>query len=189
VAVADPERAQRVLQTIAGTGREALRDMRSLLGALRHDDTGSAADTPQPTIQDITDLIDRLRDSGLPVLLEQTGDPLPLSRAAHLAGYRLVQEALTNVVKHAGPQAAAWVRIDWGDADLRITVRDDGQPPPPTVGTAGPGRGQIGMAERLALVGGTLDNGPLTDGGYQVVGRIPALHGDPVTPRPQRRTG
>ncbi|WP_051267286.1 sensor histidine kinase [Nakamurella lactea] len=186
VAAGDPEQTQQVMRTIADTGREALRDMRSLLGVLRDDagpDAGSGPigagsgrpgdDPPQPTLNDLRQLLERVSTSGLPVELVITGTPRPLDRAGQLAGYRLVQEALTNVVKHAGAGARATVQIDWGRADLTVTVLDTGQPPPPTVGSDGRGRGQIGMAERLALLGGTLHTGPMTDGGYRVVGRIP----------------
>ncbi|WP_163544580.1 sensor histidine kinase [Occultella kanbiaonis] len=180
VAAADGPRAAEVLRTIADTGREALQDMRSLLGVLRTDEVDrrlsgieTPDDAPQPTIDDVPQLVERLRDSGLAVELTVTGRPRPLDRAAHLAAYRLVQESLTNVVKHAGDGASATVRIDWGPEDLVLQVTDSGQPPPPTVATSGPGRGQVGMAERLALLGGTLNAGPATDGGYRVSGRIP----------------
>jgi len=169
---ADGRRAAQVLQTIADTGREALHDMRSLLGVLRADQPTDGSE-PQPTIENIEQMIDRLRESGLAVWLQVTGTPRALDRAAHLAAYRLVQESLTNVVKHAGPGAQAQVGIHWGATDLTLDVTDTGQPPSPTVGSQGAGRGQVGMAERLELLGGSLHTGPATDGGYRVVGRIP----------------
>lgn len=172
VASADGRRAEQVLQTIADTGREALHDMRSLLGVLRADQPTDGSE-PQPTIENIEQMIDRLRESGLAVWLQVTGTPRGLDRAAHLAAYRLVQESLTNVVKHAGPGARAQVDIHWGATDLTLDVTDTGQPPPPTVGSQGAGRGHVGMAERLELLGGSLHTGPATDGGYRVVGRIP----------------
>lgn len=181
VAATDPERAQQVMLTIADTGRESLRDMRSLLGVLRGDTRPGGRpdaenpgdDAPQPTMDDVPALVERVRASGQSIDLQISGTPGRLDRAAQLAGYRLVQEALTNVVKHAGPGAHTEVQIVWGAGDLRVSVRDDGHPPPPTVGSDGRGRGHVGMAERLGLLGGTLQTGPVTDGGYQVIGRIP----------------
>lgn len=188
VAATDIAKAAEVMRTIADTGREALQDMRSLLGVLRSDDPHEMSQ-PQPTIDDIPQMVDRVRESGLPVSLDVCGRPRTLDRAAHLAAYRLVQESLTNVVKHAGAGARAQVRIDWGGQDLTLEVTDTGQPPPPTVGSSTPGRGHVGMSERLTLLGGSLSAGPATDGGYRVTGRIPLVRGNSVaassTPRPK----
>lgn len=187
VAATDTAKAAEVMRTIADTGREALQDMRSLLGVLRSDDPQEMSQ-PQPTIADITQMVDRVRESGLPVSLDVSGRSRNLDRAAHLAAYRLVQESLTNVVKHAGAGARAQVRIDWGEQDLTLEVTDTGQPPPPTVGSSLPGRGHVGMSERLTLLGGSLSAGPATDGGYRVTGRIPLVRSNSVavssTPQP-----
>ena len=112
---ADPAAAEQVLATVAATGREALRDMRNLLGVLRRDDTldGPEDFGPQPTLADLPDLITVVRGSGLPVTLIEHGPAVPLDRAGELAAYRLVQEALTNVVKHAGADARADVQLGW----------------------------------------------------------------------------
>lgn len=181
VTASDPGRATEVLRTIADTGREALRDMRSLLGVLRRDghdiDDGGDGD-PQPTLDDLPALVQRVRTSGLPVSLAVDGEPRPVDRAVDLAGFRLVQESLTNVVKHGGPAATAEVRMLWERTTLTVTVTDSGRPPGPTVAAPATGRGLVGMAERIALVGGTLHTGPGDDGGYRVVGRIP-LSGTP----------
>ena len=182
----DGRRAAQVLGTIADTGREALQDMRSLLGVLGADQPNRASE-PQPTIDDIEQMVDRLRASGLAVSLQVTGTPRAVDRAAHLAAYRLVQESLTNVVKHAGAAAGAQVDIRWTATDLTVEVTDTGQPPPATVGSRVPGHGQVGMAERLELLGGWLQTGPATDGGYRVLARIPVDDRDPAATATTRR--
>ena len=172
VAGRDPVAAATVLATIAETGRTALTDMRSLLGVL---DPGSSPGTtdPQPTVDDLPRLVARVRASGQPVSLRVDGDPRPLDRAAHLAAYRLVQEALTNVVKHAGPDVEADVVLTWSRQALHLQVIDRGTPPRATDGVTPGGRGLPGMRERLQLVGGRLTAGPADSGGFAVSGVIP----------------
>ncbi|SOD97585.1 Signal transduction histidine kinase [Blastococcus haudaquaticus] len=172
VAATDPAAAATALATIAETGRTALTDMRSLLGVL-DPATGPAAAAPQPTIDDLPELVRQIRASGQPVTLRIDGDPRPLDRAAHLAAYRLVQEALTNVVKHAGPDVEAEVVLTWDRQALRLQVTDQGTPPRATDGVPAGGRGLTGMRERLHLVGGRLSVGPAESGGFSVVGEIP----------------
>lgn len=167
----DPSAAA-LFSVIADTGREALRDMRSLLGVLGSDSDPDGR-RPQPTMDDLAPMIDRLGRTGLIATLETTGDPRPVDRAIHLAAYRLVQESLTNVAKHAGSGARAAVRVRWSDDTLLLTISDDGVPPPPTVPAPTAGRGHTGMAERLASVGGSLDVGPDPGGGYRVAASIP----------------
>jgi signal transduction histidine kinase len=171
VAGKDPAAAAAALATIAETGREALTDMRALLGVL---DPGPAPHTtePQPSVDDLAELVERVRASGQPVRLLVEGEPQPLERAAHLAAYRLVQEALTNVVKHAGPDVEAVVGLSWSREALRVRVTDQGLPPPARV-SAVPGRGLLGMQERLQLAGGHLRAGPAESGGFEVQGEIP----------------
>lgn len=172
VAATNPDAAATALATIADTGREALTDIRSMLGVL-DGGSGPAALGPQPTVDDIPELVERVRASGQPVQLHVTGEPRPLGRSAHLAAYRLVQEALTNVVKHAGPDVAADVALTWDTDVLRLEVTDQGAPFRATDGMSPDGRGLVGMRERLQLVGGTLRVGPAESGGFAVMGEIP----------------
>ena len=183
VAAKYPAAAATVLATIADTGRTALTDMRSLLGVLDPGDGPAVAD-PQPTIDDLPELVRKIRASGQPVTLRIDGDPRPMDRAAHLAAYRLVQEALTNVVKHAGPDVEAEVVLTWDRQALRLQVTDRGTPPRATDGAPAGGRGLTGMRERLHLVGGRLSVGPAESGGFAVVGEIPTAAG---TTRGERR--
>ena len=179
VAAKDPAAAATALATIAETGRTALTDMRSLLGVLDAGGGRGAVD-PQPTIDDLPDLVQRIRASGQRVSLRIDGEPQPLDRAAHLAAYRLVQEALTNVVKHAGPDVEAEVVLTWDRRALRLEVTDRGTPPPATAGVRAGGRGLTGMRERLHLAGGRLSVGPADSGGFAVVGEIPTAGAAPA---------
>ncbi|MGL5850564.1 MAG: sensor histidine kinase [Phycicoccus sp.] len=172
VATRDPGAAAAVLGTIADTGRAALTDIRSMLGVL-DSDPDRPAEGPQPTVADLSDLVDRLRAAGQPVRLRVDGEPQPLDAAAHLAAYRLVQEALTNVVKHAGGHVGAEVTLTWTPEALRVSVTDDGAPRPATAALPRSGRGLVGMGERLRLVGGTLTAGPGDRGGFVAAGEIP----------------
>src|SRR5690242_14376444 len=135
-----------------------------------------AALRPQPGLGELDSLIRRVSAAGLPVELAVTGGPRPLPPGADLAAYRVVQEGLTNVLRHAGA-ATATVAVDWGE-NLRITVGDDGHGHA-GAGTAAPGRGLLGLRERLALYGGELDAGPRAEGGWQLRGVLP-LTGPPV---------
>jgi len=170
----DPERAAAVLATIAQAGRQALTDMRGLLGVLRPDAPLSTEDGnswgPQPTLAELPELLDRVRGAGLPVQYTEAGAARPLGPAAELAAYRVVQEALTNTLKHAGPAAAATVRFTWTDDELAVTVCDSGHGPTPSDGG---GHGLIGMRERLAVVGGSVAAGPGPEGGFVVRARQP----------------
>jgi signal transduction histidine kinase len=169
VAATRPDQAARALDTIAETGRDALTDMRGLLGVLREEapDTG---EPPQPGLADLPGLLDRVRAAGLPVAYAETGSPAKVGAATGLAVYRLVQESLTNTLKHAGPHAAAAVRLDWGPHELAVEVRDDGRGPAPG-GTGG--RGLVGMGERVGLAGGTTASGPGPGGGFLVTATLP----------------
>lgn len=149
-----PERASGILDTIATTGREALMEMRGLLGVLG----GESSTEPQPGLADVDDLVERMRAAGLAVRLE-ADEPGQVAPAVGLTAYRVVQEALTNVSRHAGPGAVATVSVTRTARQLTIEVSDDGvgiQRPP--------GRGLRGMRERVAAVGGTLEAGPSGEG-------------------------
>jgi signal transduction histidine kinase len=180
VARSDPERAAPVLATIAETGRQALADMRGLLDVLRPDARANEVDqrdgwTPQPTLAELPELLERVRGAGLPVTYEESGAARPLGPAAELALYRLVQEALTNTLKHGGPGAEATVRFEWGAQALTVDVRDNGRGVAPSPGD---GHGLIGMRERIASVGGSLNAGLLPEGGFRVEARLPLRTND-----------
>jgi signal transduction histidine kinase len=174
-AAKDPGAATAALTAVATTGRQALTDMRAVLGVLRSDNDAAADGTaPQPTLDDVPALVDRVRAAGTPVSLTTTGAARPVDRAASLAAYRVVQEALTNVVRHAAAGASARVRFDWRADGLDIAVTDDGGGPAegPSGTPAAAGRGLIGMRERVVSVGGHLDAGPRGDG-FAVVAHLP----------------
>jgi signal transduction histidine kinase len=165
-AAADPEIATKTLGTIASTSREALSQMRSLLGVLRTEDDEAAPKAPAPDLSQIAQLVANVRASGLGLEFWQDGHPRrALPAGAELAAYRAVQEALTNVLKHAGPDARATLTMAWTPHGLDIEVTDNGVGATPTDGL---GRGQQGMKERVALYGGRAEFGPGASGGYTV---------------------
>lgn len=165
-AAANPEVATETLGTIAATSREALKEMRSLLGVLRTEDDEAAPKAPAPDLTQVTQLVQNVRASGLPLEYHQGGQPRrKLPPGAELAAYRAIQEALTNVLKHAGPNAQATLSMTWTPHGLSIEIADTG------VGattTDGLGRGQQGMRERVGLYGGTVDFRPVDATGYTV---------------------
>jgi signal transduction histidine kinase len=152
-----------VLVTIERIGRGALTEMRRLVGMLRSDAADPLA--PQPGLDDLPTLVAQVRAAGLPVELEVEGDPRELPVGIELSAYRIVQEALTNALKHAG-QARASVHVRYGQDSLELEIVDDGagaQPP-----LASGGQGLVGMRERVALYGGRLDAGRRPTGGFAV---------------------
>ncbi|HEU4657185.1 MAG TPA: sensor histidine kinase [Capillimicrobium sp.] len=163
----DPALARTPLQTIRGSAREAMAEMRRLLGVL-HDDGDGAELAPQPGLAQLEALVERARQAGVPVELRVDGEPRPLAASADLSAYRIVQEALTNVRKHA-PGAAATVEVLWRDGALELRVTDDGPGGTPADG----GHGLIGMRERVRLHGGELVAGPRPEGGFAVHARLP----------------
>jgi signal transduction histidine kinase len=164
-----PDTAEQLLLSIEHTGRDALAELRRLLGLLPGDDeTGDLA--PQPGLARLASLIGEITAAGVPVELAVRGDPVPLPPGLDLAAYRIAQEALTNVVKHAGP-AHASVTVLYRSSDVELAISDDGAGPGPA--TANPGRGLVGMRERAALYGGSLTTGPAPGGGYLVQARLP----------------
>ncbi|MEU3610144.1 histidine kinase [Streptomyces sp. NPDC035033] len=170
-AAKSPERAAQALDAIGTTSRQALAELRRLLDVLASpDDAPSAARAPQPTLEDLESLLDGVRKAGLPVAADLPA-PLPLlPPGAQLTVYRVVQESLTNTLKHAGPAAKATVRLVSAPDGVLVTVTDTGTP----AAVPGQGRGLTGMRERAALYDGTLDSGPLPDGaGWQVRLRVP----------------
>jgi signal transduction histidine kinase len=161
-----PQRAREALETIETTGRSALAELRRLLRAVRD---GDPEYEPQPGLSRLPSLIDQVRASGLEVALEIKGTSTPLPAAIDLSAYRVVQEALTNTLKHAQASRVD-VRLHYGPNELEVDVRDDGRA---TGNGAGTGSGLIGMRERLAAVGGALSTGPADGGGYAVRARFP----------------
>lgn len=161
--------ARRALVTVGDTSREALTEMRRLLDVLRMDDD-DADNHPQPGLADLDALVRRVRDAGIPVEFEITGTATALPAGPDLCAYRTAQEALTNVLRHAGP-ATARLTVDYGGDLLTLSVTDDGagRPGPPHAS----GRGLAGLRERAALYGGTLMAGPRPEGGFRVTVRLP----------------
>ena len=161
----DPDRAERAFDAIAGAGRDAMVQLRRMLGVLKDEgDTESRA--PQPTVAGLPDLVDQVGATGLSVELQIAGEAHQLTADTEVAAYRIVQEALTNTVKHAAATRAT-VRLDWTDTELKITVTDDGR------GQHGPpGYGLVGIRERAAACGGTADAGPLSGGGHRVTASL-----------------
>jgi signal transduction histidine kinase len=168
----DPDAADQALGTIADTSRTTLREMRRLLDVLRTDEEPDAELAPQPGLTGIEALVEQVREAGLPVHWEVIGEPVALEAGVALAVYRIVQEALTNTLKHAGI-ATASVRLRFDPCGLEVEVCDDGRGPLPHSG-AGVGHGLVGMRERVALYGGTLHTGHRPGGGFAVRARIPA---------------
>ena len=171
VAVArSPERAREVMAQVAVTGREALRELRGLLGVLAPDDGSGAGSAPQPGVAQLGELVQRVRDAGLDTVLTVDGLPEQLDPMAQLTLYRVTQEALTNVLRHAGAPTRAAVRLRGAGGAVELEVVDDGS----TVTTTGPsGRGLHGMRQRAALHGAELTAGPGADGGWRVALRLP----------------
>ena len=171
----DPEAVQDALSTIEQMGRTALGEMRRLVGVLRTEAEPARSElSPQPGVHDVSGLVDQLRETGLQVQLWIEGESRSLSPGVDLAAFRLVQEALTNTLKHAGPQARAWVRIQYADRQLEIEVEDDGRGLVAGLGRpGGNGHGLVGMRERVALYGGDLRIGPRSGGGFEVRARFP----------------
>jgi signal transduction histidine kinase len=187
---ASPEQAAAAVGQIESTGRQALVELRRLLGLLRDGDREDVdALAPQPSLEHLDSLAAAAREAGLPVEVTVEGEPRPLPAGIDLSAYRIVQEALTNSLKHAGP-ARAKVQIFYGREVLEVQVTNDGERLEPASAAAGPlrpgappvggadrqggsGHGLIGMRERVALFGGTLEAGSRPGGGYRVAARLP----------------
>lgn len=163
-----PDEATELLAT-EQTARQALAEMRRMLGLLRTEED-SAALAPQPGLDHVGALVKQVGEAGLPVELDVSGEARPLPPGLDLAAYRIVQEGLTNVLRHAGP-ARARVAVRYGDRELELEVADDGSGPGPDGN--GAGHGIIGMRERVALYGGSLATGPGDGGGFVVRAVLP----------------
>lgn len=164
----DPDMAKGAAEQVSGTGRQAMAEMHRLLGVLRDSDQADLA--PQPGLRQLDQLLASVRSAGLQVALSQTGDPRGLAASAQLAVYRLVQESLTNVVKHAHGARHVTVLLRHGPGAVDVTVQDDGTAP---ALPATSGHGLIGMRERLAAFSGSVHAGPGPHGGWVVTGHLP----------------
>ncbi|MGY0025018.1 sensor histidine kinase [Streptomyces sp. YJ-C3] len=170
-AARNPERAGQALTAIATTSRQALTELRRLLDVLREETPPTGPEfAPQPALADIDALIDGVRTAGLPVHLSPIGEPpSPLPPGTQLALYRILQEALTNTLKHAGPKVTATVDLSYAADAVTLTVTDTGRGGTPVPG----GRGLTGMRERTSLYNGTLEAGPRPTGGWRVTAHLP----------------
>jgi len=166
-----PQQAREALATIKQSSKEALVELRSILGLMRRVDEG-APRTPTPSLARLDELVSRSNAAGLDVRLDVVGDIDQLPRNVDVAAYRIIQESLTNVIRHAGPATAA-VSLGYARDELRIEVTDTGRGPASPAGHNGGGHGLAGMRERAATVGGTLETGPASPGGFRVAARLP----------------
>lgn len=164
----DPERSRQAMLTVRDTGRTALAEMRHLLGVLREDEPGSQA--PQPGLDQLDRLVEESAAAGVPVTLSVRGDLEQVSQGLHLAAYRIVQEALTNVREHAGTVHRVEVAVTHAGGRLEVRVTDDGDARAEQAGSSEPGRGHglVGMRERVRAYDGTLEVGPRREGGFEV---------------------
>ncbi|WP_200842124.1 sensor histidine kinase [Actinomadura sp. K4S16] len=170
-----PEQALRAMGAVEEEGRQALAELRHLLGVLRPENDAGGPE-PQPGLADVPHLADQIRATGVAVTLSLATLPTGLPARVDLFAYRIVQEALTNVLKHAGPGAHADVRLGAAGGEIVIEVRDDGGGTAALPGDAQDGtrgHGIVGMRERALLLGGTLDAGPRPDGGFDVTAHLP----------------
>jgi signal transduction histidine kinase len=191
-----PAQAKQALETISGTGRQALAEMRRLLGVLRTGERGEGGEHgergergtgtgkegageygPQPGVGQLSELIEQVRGAGLDVNYAIEGTPRPLPSSIELTAYRVVQEALTNSRKHGGPGVGATVRLAYGADELSLLAEDDGRGAQRDMyeegGTDGLGHGLIGMRERVGMVGGSLETGPRPGGGFRITAVLP----------------
>jgi signal transduction histidine kinase len=162
------EKEREALLVVEKTGREAMAEMRRMVGVLRRPEEAPAL-APQPSLEQIETLVEHTREAGLPVDLRIEGEPVQLPPGVDLTAYRLVQEALTNTMKHARASSAEVV-VRYGDGDVELTISDDG------VGGAdgdSGGHGLVGMRERVSVYGGELEAGPRADGGFRLRARLP----------------
>jgi signal transduction histidine kinase len=174
---AHPHRASEALALIERTARETLTELRAQLGVLRRGDSAAALRQPQPGLEQLDDLVLLAREAELGVRLRIDGQRRPLPSVVDLCAYRVIQEALTNIVKHA-PGANINILVEYSPAQLRIVVVDDGPGPPPG-GTPSTGHGLIGMRERVALAGGRLRIGPALGGGFRIEVGLPLSTASP----------
>lgn len=167
----DPRLAEEALENVQRAGRESIRELAGLLGILREDSADMGFD-PQPTLAELPRLVEEARAAGLTVDLTTEGEAVDLQAGVELAVYRVVQEALTNIRKHAGTSSTAAIRLAYGPGDVQVEVVDDG-PGEDALVAYGTGHGLVGIRERVTAYGGTLAAGGHPGGGYRVSARIP----------------
>lgn len=176
------DQAAEALRQIERTGRQGMVEVRRLLGLLRAD--APAGGAAQPGLERLAELVAEVRDAGLPVTVRAEGTPQPLDPSVDLSAYRIAQEALTNVLKHARGAHAVTILTAWTAGALRLEICDDGPGPASSNGSPGGGNGLLGMRERAALLGGSLHAGPRDGGGFRVVATlptaVPAVQGPPA---------
>jgi signal transduction histidine kinase len=165
-----PEQARAALSAIKSASKEALEELRTMLTTLRHDD--DAPRSPAPGLDRLPELIELTRAAGLTVEVEVVGKTPPLPAAVQLAAYRIIQESLTNVARHAGP-ARVTVRVTYDDADVHVQIDDNGKAPSGGGSAIGTGSGISGMRERATALGGNLSAGFRHGGGFRVSARLP----------------
>ena len=167
----EQEREREALVSVEETGRQALTEMRRLLGVLKDEaEERRAPRAPQPGIATLETLLGQVREAGLPVDMTLEGRPVELPPGVDLSAYRIVQEALTNALKYAGP-ARAWVVVRYRDDDVELEIANDGRTE--AAQADGGGHGLVGMRERVAVYGGELESGPRPGGGFAVRARLP----------------
>ncbi len=159
-----PERAREPLRAVQETGRQAVAELGRMLGLLRDSGPARLDLAPQPGTGQLPELADRMSALGVPVQLTVSGDPRPLPPGVELTAYRVVQEALTNTLKHGGPGVKARVEMRYLQRTLDVEIIDDGR----AGSTAGTGQGLIGMTERATIYGGTIEAGARPEGGFRV---------------------
>jgi signal transduction histidine kinase len=169
----DPAQTRQALDTIWTTGKQALAEMRRIVGVLRDGDDAGGLYAPQPGVAQLGELVEQVRASGPAVTLTIEGEPMQLSPGLQLVIYRVVQESLTNVLKHAGPSATATVQLVYGQNAIMIDVADDGAGAAVPPDTSAPGHGLVGMRERVSAFGGQLDARPHPAGGFLVRAWLP----------------
>ena len=169
----DPEQAATALGHIQQAGREALSEMRRMLDVLRSESHGDRGLAPQPTMDDLEHVVQHCTDSGIPTELVVDGELSTRSAGQEMAAYRIVQEALTNVIKHAGHSARAMVRVQYRPEHIHVEVIDDGAGSTEREVATSDGHGLVGMRERVDLYEGTLRFGPRPGGGFRVAATIP----------------
>ncbi len=175
---ANPDKAAEVFARIETVGRESLTELRRMLGVLRETGDDEASLAPQPGIADIAAAVAQSSATGVATELIIDGRQQPIAPGIELAAYRIVQEALTNVRKHAGASASAIVRISYEPHDLVVEVSDDGRGAVTTLAGVGSGNGLIGMRERVEIYGGQFASGPRRGGGYAVRATLPIVNSD-----------
>jgi signal transduction histidine kinase len=171
----NPDKAAEVFERIESAGREGLAELRRMLGVLRETDEHETTLAPQPGIADIETAVEQSCESGVDASLRIEGDQRPLPAGVELAAYRIAQEALTNVRKHAGAHAVAVVAIVYEPDRLVVEVRDDGRGAVSSLSRSGSGHGLLGMRERVEIYGGELVAGPRPGGGFSVRATLPVV--------------